>query len=87
MKAASVVWCRLPKNAAAAGPASRMGSLRVLIISSDIAAPTPSPRMNDAFLPMRSETRPAGTAVRARATKPISRRIPIKRTSNPRASR
>jgi hypothetical protein len=30
--------------------------------------------MNEAFLPIRSETNPAGTAVRAVATNPIVRR-------------
>ena len=87
MNAASEVWCRLPKNAPTAGPARRTASLPVLIITRPIIAPTPSPKMNDALRPIRSETSPAGIAVTARPTNPIMSRRPMKRTSKPMASR
>ena len=87
MKAASEVWCRLPKNAPAAGAHNRISSFWVLIMTTPITAPMPSPRMNDALRPMRSETRPAGIAVTALAMKPIMRRRPMNLMSNPAASR
>ena len=87
MKAGSAVWCRLPKKAPSAGRASSANSLRVLIIASPKIAPIPSPRMNEALRPMRSETSPAGTAVSARATYSITSRVPMNRMSKPIASR
>ena len=78
IKAASDVWCKLPKNAPRAGHHSRMSSLWVLIITRPMTAPMPSPRMKDALRPMRSDTRPAGMAVTALAMKPIISRRPMK---------
>ena len=87
MKAASEVWCRLLKKATSAGPTRRIVSSRELIMMSAITAPMPSPRINDALRPIRSETNPAGMAVTALAMNPIIRRRPMNLKSKPRANK
>ena len=81
MNAGSAVWCKLPKNEANTGVNSSMNSLDELMTIRPITAPTPSPRMNEALRPMRSEISPAGRAVAARAMKPTMRRVPMKAMS------